>query len=285
MATTAGGSMRATGHVVSHDPWLRRVWSKTLRDQRRALFWWCVAFGLVVLMYIAFYPSITANAQQFDEYMKNLPRAVRDMLGGADIASPVGYLRAEIFTFMGPVLLLVYAIGAGSRAIAGEEERGTLDLLLTAPVRRRTVVLDTYVAMAVGTLLIAATAWLVTAIVGPAFDLHVAFANLTAAFLNLYLLGLSFGSIALAVGAATGSRGLAIGVSSGAALATFLLNTFSQSVSWLEPYRYLSPFYYYMGHDPLRNGFTPMDPIVLLALSLLALAVTLVTFERRDLRT
>jgi ABC-2 type transport system permease protein len=281
-STQPAGTART---VVSHDRWLGAVWSKTLRDQRRALLWWCVAIGLVVLMYSAFYPSITANARQFDQYMKNLPRAVRDMLGGADIASPVGYLRAEIFTFMGPVLLLVYAIGAGSRAIAGEEERGTLDLLLTTPVRRRTVVLDTFAAMAIGTLLIAATAWLVTAVVGPLFDLDVPLANLTAAFLNLYLLALAFGSVALAVGAATGSRGLAIGVSSGAALATFLLNTFAQSVSSLEPYRYLSPFYYYTGHDPLRNGFTPMDPLVLAGISAVAVAVALATFERRDLRT
>ena len=36
-----------------------------------------------------------------------------------------------------PLLLLVYAIGAGSRAIAGEEESGTLDLLLAHPLSRR----------------------------------------------------------------------------------------------------------------------------------------------------
>jgi ABC-2 type transport system permease protein len=249
------------------------------------LLWWAIAIGLVVLMYSAFYPSIRSNAHQFDQYMKNLPVAVRRMLGGSNISSPAGYLMSEIFSFMGPTLLLVYAIGAGARAIAGEEERGTLDLLLSTPVRRRTVVLDTFVAMAIGSFAIAATAWLVTAAVGPMFDLTVPFAGLTAAYLNLFLLGLGFGTIALAIGAATGSRGMAIGVAAGAALVTFLLKTFAVAMSWLEPWRLLSPFWYYTGHDPLRTGFHASDPVVLASISVVALAVALVTFERRDLAT
>jgi beta-exotoxin I transport system permease protein len=271
--------------VLARDRSLAAVWSKTLRDQRRALLWWAIAIGLVVLMYSAFYPSIVQNASQFNDYMKNLPKAVKDMIGGSNIASPEGYLMSEIFSFMGPVLLLVYAIGAGARAIAGEEERGTLDLLLSTPVRRRRVVADKFVAMTIGTFVIAVAAWLVTAVAGPAFDLTPSLTGLTAAFLNLFLMTLAFGSIALAVGAATGGKGLAVGAASGAALLTFLLKTFAAAVSWLEPYRYLSPFFYYTGHDPLRSGFEATDPLVLAGISIVALAIALVTFERRDLAT
>lgn len=275
----------AATEVLSREPSLRTVWSKTLRDQRRALIWWAVGIGLVVLMYAAFYPSVKDNADQFTSYMRDLPKAVRDLLGGADIASPEGYLMSEVFAFLGPVLLLVYATGAGARAIAGEEERGTLDLLLSTPVRRRRVLTDKFIAMAVGTLLLAVVAWLVTLLAGRPFELTVSFEGLSAAFLNLFLMALGFGTIALAVGAATGARGLAIGVASGAALLTFLLRTFASSVSWLEPYRVLSPFYYYTGHDPLRTGLHVTDPLVLAGISVVALALALVSFERRDLAT
>jgi ABC-2 type transport system permease protein len=236
-------------------------------------------------MYSAFYPSIVDNAAQFDEYMRSLPKAVRDLLGGSDIASPEGYLMSEIFSFMGPVLLMVYSIGAGSRAIAGEEEQGTLDLLLSTPVRRRVVVWDKFVAMMLGTLLLAVMMWLVTAIAGPAFDLTVPFDHLAAAYLNLFLMTLGFGAIALAVGSATGSKGLAIGVAAGTALVSFLLKTFASTVEWLRPFRVLSPFWYYTGHDPLHNGFHPIDPIALASISVVAVAIALVAFERRDLST
>ena len=53
--------------------------------------------------------------------------------GDLDYVSGAGYLGSELFAFMVPLLLLIAAIGAGARAIAGEEERGTLDLLLANP--------------------------------------------------------------------------------------------------------------------------------------------------------
>lgn len=275
----------AAAPVLARDRALAAVWSRTLREQRRALLWWSVGIGVVVLMYTAFWPSVRDNAAQFDDYMKNLPDSVRDMIGGGAITTPAGYLQAEVFSFMGPVLLMVYAIGAGARAIAGEEDSRTLDLLLSTPIRRRRVVLDKFVAMTAGTALLGAVAWIAAAAFGPVFGLDVAFADLSAACLNLFLLALAFGSIALAVGTASGGKGLAIGAASGLALATFLLKTFAASVSTLEPYRVLSPFYYYVGHDPLRNGFHAVDPIVLVGISLVALLVALVTFERRDLAT
>jgi beta-exotoxin I transport system permease protein len=271
--------------VLSRERSLGAVWSKTLRDQRRALLWWSLGVVLVVLLYASVYPSVKDNAAQFTDYMKNLPAAVRDMLGGVDIATPEGYIQSELFTFMGPVLLLIFAIGAGARGIAGEEERGTLDLLLSTPIRRRRVVLDKFVAMALGTLLLAGLAWIAALVLGPAFDLTIPFDRLTAASLNLFLIALAFGAIALALGAARGGRGFAIGVTAALALLTFLLKTFAASLSWLRPYRVLSPWHYYLGHDPLRTGFHLVDPIVLLAISVVALAIALVTFEGRDLGT
>jgi ABC-2 type transport system permease protein len=132
---------------------------------------------------------------------------------------------------------------------------------------------------------LAFVAWLVVLVAGPAFQLTVSFEGLAAAFLNLFPMALAFGSVALAVGAGTGGRGPAVGVASGAALVTFLLRTFASTVSWVEPYRVLSPFYYYTGHDPLRTGFDVVDPLVLGGISVVALAVGLVAFERRDLAT
>ena len=45
-------------------------------------------------------------------------------------------------------MLLIFTIGAGAGAVAGEEERGTLDLLLAHPVRRRDYVIQRFLALA-----------------------------------------------------------------------------------------------------------------------------------------
>ena len=262
---------------------LRTVLTKTLRDQRRALSWWSLGSVLTVLMYSAFWPSVHANAGQFSRYIEKLPEAIRNMMGGANFGTPEGYVQTELFSLLGPILLLVYAIGAGARAVAGEEEGGTLDLLLSAPVSRRRVLLDKFGSMVWATLLLGAVMCLSLMVLGPVYDLHLPLQGLAAATLNLFLLALAFGVIALSVGAATGSRSVAVGLSSGLAVITFVLNTLAPSVDALRPFRFLSTFHYYSGHAPLTHGWGGMDILVLAGISAVALVIGLITFERRDL--
>jgi len=262
---------------------LETVFAKTLRDQRRSYAWWVAGFVGTVLMYAAIWPTITESAGQLEDYIRNLPEVFREMLGSAGYGTPEGYLQSELFSFLAPILLLVYAIGAGARAIAGEEEAGSLDVLLSTPVRRRRVLLDKFKAMVLGTFGLVLLMWLSVVVFGAIWDMHPDLANLTAACLHLFLLALAFGAIALAVGSATGSKGLAIGVPSGVALVTFLVNLFGATVSWLEPIRPLSPFYYYAGSEPLVNGVDTVHALVLVAIAVVAALVALWQFERRDL--
>jgi ABC-2 type transport system permease protein len=177
----------------------------------------------------------------------------------------------------------VYAIGAGARATAGEEEAGSLDLLLSTPVRRRRVLTDKFAAMALASFGLVLVMWLSLVVFGPMFDLRPGLGGFTAMCLNTFLLGVAFGTLALAVGAGTGSKALAIGVPSGIALVTFIVNAASTSVGWLEPFRVLSPFYYYSGGDPIVNGLDPVHALLLAAISAVALGYALWAFERRDL--
>ena len=264
---------------------LGSVFSKTIRDQRKALIWWIGGFVATVLLYASFYPSVRDNAEQFNRYLKDLPEVVRNLLGGVDYTTPEGYLQSELFSFLAPILVLVYAIGAGSRAVAGEEEAGSLDLLLSAPVRRRRVVADKFAAMLLATFVLTLSMWVAVLVFGPAFDLRPDVGGFTAMTLNTLLLGLAFGSLALAIGSATGRKALAIGVPSGFAVAAFIVNALGPSVDWLDPFRPLSPFYYYSSGAPILNGLDPVHALVLAGASAVALAYTVWAFERRDLAT
>jgi ABC-2 type transport system permease protein len=262
---------------------LGTVFSKTLRDQRRSYVWWLAGFVGTVLMYAAIWPTIEGSAGALQEYIDNLPEAFRELIGSTGYGTPEGYLASELFSFLAPILLLVYAIGAGARAIAGEEESGSLDVLLSTPVRRRRVLLDKFEAMVLGTFGLVFAMWLSVVVFGAIWDMRPDLTNFTAACLHLFLLALAFGAIALAVGSATGSKGLAIGVPSGFALVAFLVNLFSATASWLEPFRPLSPFYYYSGSEPIVNGVDTVHALVLVAIAAVAVLVALWSFERRDL--
>ena len=257
---------------------------RNVRDRRHGLIGWGVGMVALVLTYALFYPSIRENAGDLQRYIDNLPEALRNIFGeSADFATPTGYLQTELFSTMGPLLLLILAIGAGARAIAGEEEARTLDLLLANPVRRRRVVLEKFGALLATTFAVGALLWVSIAAFGPPFELHVGLAKVAAATVSAVLLAIAFGAIALFLGCLRGSRALATGVTSALAVGTFLLNALAPSIAGIEFLEKASPFYYYMGGDPLRNGLTPVHGLVLVGIAAAALMGAIAVFDRRDL--
>ena len=262
---------------------MRGLLAKAVRDQRRGTIGWGIGVAAVVLMYAAFYPSIKESAADLQAYMENLPDAIRAIVAGEDYTSPVGYLESEFFNTMGALIALIFAIGAGARAIAGEEEAGTLDLLLSTPVRRRQVLATKALAIVGAAIGLAVAAAASIAVFGPVFDLSVPFADVAAACVMLALLSLSFGGVAFAVGAATGRRTLANAVSGGLAVVTFIVHAIGPSVEWLRPLRPLSPFRWYQDPHLLAGGLHARNVLVLAGIAAVSYAIAYVAFERRDL--
>jgi ABC-2 type transport system permease protein len=262
------------------------VLAKSLRDIRRSFVWWSIGLICVVAMMMAIYPSVRGN-ESMTKLVNSLPEALKSFTsfgGDFDWASPTGYLGRELFSFMVPLLLLVAAIGGGSGSIAGEEERGTLDLLLSLPVSRTRVALEKLAAMAIEVAGLGLVFLLALWIGARAVTMHVAAVNLAAATLNAVLLALAFGSVAFMLGAAFGRRALATGVASAAAVAAYLLNALAPLVGTLTGVQKASPFYHYAAGDPLRQGLQPAHSLLLLALAVAASLVAVVGFRRRDLR-
>ncbi len=256
---------------------------KTLRDQQRPFVAWGIGIAGVAAMYAAFYPSVRNSAADLQKYLDQLPDAIKNLLGG-DYTTPAGYLRSETFSILGPILFLVFAIGAGSRAIAGEEEGRTLDLLLSTPIRRRQVLIDKWLSLTLTTLGLAVVLGFAIALVGPLFQLRIGIADVAAACLMIFLLAVMFGTIALAIGCFTGRRGLAIGITGAVATITYILNVLASGVHALAPLRPVSPFRWYLEPDPLVVGLRALNVAVLAGVTIVALAAAWLAFDRRDLR-
>ena len=108
--------------------------------------------------------------------------------------------------------------------------------------------------------------------------------NIAATSLLVTLLGLVFGTLALALSAATGRAKVAVYGTIGAALALHLLNSFLPLNDSLAGYARWSPFYYYLTSDPLTNGMHWGHGALLAGLTLTLMALSVVLFQHRDLR-
>ena len=265
---------------------LSSVFLKTMRDQRRSLAWWCLGAGALVALMVGFYPSIE-GIEGLQEIVEQYPEGLMAMFGASDFdnfGTPAGYLNAELFGFMLPMLIAVFAIGRGGGAIAGEERAGTMEMLLALPVTRTRLVLEKYNAMSTSVIALSAFIWLVLAVGSRAVGMDIALMPLGEMCLSLALLGQAFGSVAFAVGAMTGRHGLSIAVAASVVAAGWVLNALSLLTDVMEPARWLSPFHYYNGDSPLMHGLNPAYAGALLLVAVVCLGASLAGFTRRDLR-
>ena len=260
------------------------VLTKTLRDARRPFLWWSAGLAAYVAMIVAVYPTIRDN-DELGRLVEQYPEALKAFIafgGELDFTSATGYLGGELFSFMIPALLLVVAVGGGAGAIAGEEERGTLDLLLATPVPRRRVAAEKLTAVCLELVGLGAVLWASLWLGGRLVSMGIPAGDLAGATASAVLLAIAYGAIAFLLGAGTGRKAAAIGISIAAAVAAFLVSSLASIVGALEPLRAISPFHHYAAGDPLTNGLQPWHALFLVGLGAAAAIVGIVLFDRRD---
>ncbi|MHB1210063.1 MAG: ABC transporter permease subunit [Acidimicrobiales bacterium] len=260
---------------------LHSVFERSMREVRRSLIgWFCGIVGFSLIM-LSIYPTVHGNAG-FSQLLNAYPEALRKLFDISDYTTGPGYLRTEVFSFMAPLLLAIFAILWGADLTAGEEERHTIDTLLATPISRQRVVVEKWLALALAIVTLALALEVLLGVVGPLFKLHVGWAPLSAAVIGSALFALAFGTLAMAIGAGTGSRGFARGVSAAIAVAMYLVSTLSQLVEWLKPWRWTSLWYHALGIDPLSNGFEAGHLIVMAVCVAILVLAAVVLFTQRD---
>lgn len=257
---------------------------KVLRDQRHSLIYWGAGLVAMALIMSALFPSIS-SMPSIDKYIQELPEAMKGLIGGelVDYSSPVGYFTAELYSFMVPLLFLIFGIGAGAGAIAGEEEKGTMDFLLSNPVPRWSAVVAKFGYMVSSMVLLAFVLWAGLAICAWIFGIDISLLKVAEANLSVLALAMVFAALSLFLGCLTGNRGMSLGISSGLAVLTFLLNTLGGLVEGLKDYRFLSPFYQYVEPNTLKNGLDGGHFLVLVGLAIVFFLLSIPAFTRRDL--
>ena len=259
---------------------------QALRAARRTLVTWAAAFAALIALYAVIWPSVRGNTS-WRNLFDTLPETYRALFtasGTIDLSTAGGYLGVELMGFMGPALIAVYAITSGAAAIAGEEDRGGLEVTLSAPVSRVRLFGQRFTALLTGIaalmLTTAAALWIFSAVL----DMGLGLGAIASAAAALGIFGLFAGAVAMAVGAATGSPAVARGVAALVAVASYLINALAQVTSALRPARPISPYYLVLGNEPLAHGLRLAGAVSVLAAAAAITAAASILFARRDLR-
>ena len=257
------------------------IFMKTLRDGRRSNLLLGIGLALIGLYVSVLFPNVSDS---FADLIGDLPDFLQSLVGdAAEFSTPEGYFSTQPFGVLGPVVMMVFAINRGISAVAGEEDGGTLDQLMANPVSRTSIVLHKSLALMISTLVLmvflGASLVAGSQIMGFSFSIG----GMLQMLLSLLLLSWALGFLALALGAATGSKSLAMAVSSAVAAVGYLIHLLAPLVDAVSFTRYVSVMYYYIGDRPFIHGLTYWHAGVLLSIAVISIAVALYSFNRRDL--
>jgi ABC-2 type transport system permease protein len=235
-------------------------WLKVLRDLR----WPVLMVGLLLFAFQTLWAKITdrivnelldafkAQNISVDFITKTLfkgpGRIIETIMGGEMIHlnNPMEMLTISYVHPFTQIVLCVWAIGRAAGALAGEIDKGTMELLLAQPISRRQVVLshlgvDLVMIPLLCLFVIAGTMTGTHAVGLQNIELHRFFA----ALVNIAALLFAVGGYTLALSALGRLRWRVMSIALGVTLVQFLLNLLGQLWDVLEPWRPLTVFYYY----------------------------------------
>jgi ABC-2 type transport system permease protein len=261
---------------------------RLLRDRRRGAAWWAIGTVFGVASIVGLWPSVGGN-NDIEDVVKNLPAGLRSAMGiedGVTLSSAPGYLHARLFSTVLPVLLVIYAIGLGARVIGGAEEDGTLQLVAVAPVTRRRIAVERFVASKVLVLWLAVVSLLTTIALGAMvgiFD-EVGVGRVVVDMAATTEIALLFLTIAFAAGAMTGRRAPALSAASGIAVGTYVVEILASSAEAVRPLRIISPWWWFLDRNLLVHDPTFLSLGLPLVVSAVVFALGLWSYERRDLK-
>ena len=259
------------------------LFSRTLAWQRTrwiivslAIFGWGV---LIPVVYAAFSDTFRdlANSGVFPEELMNF--------GSGSLFSLPGAVTLGTQHPLAISMLAIFAVGATSTAIAGERQRGTLEVLLARPLGRRGVYVTVLVALLLVVLAVLA-ALLAGFIAGAAIqnvldDLPLE--QMPLVLLNGFLLWAAFATFGMAASVTFDRTGPAIGLS----LAYLILNYFLEilgslwrDVAWTQEY---SLFHHFQPTEILAGDLDPTDLVILAIAAVVPIVYALIVFPRRDL--
>jgi ABC-2 type transport system permease protein len=276
------------------------IYGRWIRDRRRSTVGWTLGLVVIAVLTAAFYPSLSPSTGDSLSESSGAMSALLGLNPGIDPTTPLGYLWIALYANIVPWVLMALGITLGTAAIAGDEDTGVLEYMLSRPVTRTSIALSRFAAAVTILFVVSALTAISLIICIPLFDLGdsvtttaidgssvtapgATATDIAAGTFAAFAVGLGITGVAYLIGAATGRKGFTLGTSSAIAIASYVLYTLSQTTGALETLTWISAWRWYIDDVMLVNGLD-WDVLLPFALAVIGLLVGWRLFLRRDLQ-
>jgi len=260
-----------------------RLLLQELRFRRSGIIGWGIGLCFFPVIYVGLYPSFADQMASFQEIL-DLP--IYQAMG-ITMASFEGYMASTVLNLV-PIILCIYAVMNGTGTLAGEEDDGRLELIVSLPIPRWQIVAVKAVALGIALFIILAIvsggAALTMETIRSQVETMVTPLDLFISLLASWPLAMAVGMISLFLGTFSPNRRTASTIATVVVLASYLGSNLSGMISSLEKIENLFLFHYYDATaQALEVGQETGDMITLLLISLAAFGLAVLFFQRRNI--
>lgn len=205
--------------------------------------------------------------------------------GSGDLLSLTGSITLGLQHPLFLALVGIFGVGLASTSIAGERQRGTLEVLLARPISRRSV----YATLALALLVLLAIPIGAT-LGGMALGANIQGVGdeldpglLPLVWLNGVLLWSAFAAFGLAASVTFSRSGPALGLTLAYTIGMYFLEVLGSLWADAEFLQEYSLFHHFQAKEILSGSADPFDFLLLAALVVVPVTYALIVFPRRDI--
>lgn len=257
---------------------MRHLVATHLHDRRRSVLTWGLPLGLWSAFIVSIFPSIEATLSKATE---GYPPALKEAFGISELANVEQYLQAEMLSLIVPLALGYLAVRAVASGLSGAAESGRLDVLLSAPISRRSLAAASFAATAIELAAVLAVTVAFTGLGSVLSGAGLELGSAVAGFANVWPLALLFAGLGVVATGWSLRTSVVTGSVAGVLVSMYVIDLIGKLDSDLSSVRYVSVFKYY--GNAIEDGIEPLTfcGVALVAALLAALGAWL--FDRRDL--
>lgn len=260
--------------------------SRTLKDRRVLLLIYCLGSVALLWMYIALFPAFKEQQASFEQLIKNYPESFMKAFN-FDIKSFTtveGYLSTEQFSFVWPIILIFMMVGFAGASLAGEIEKGTIEILLSGAVSRTKLFLSRYFAGLFMLIIFVVLSIFAALPLSRLYDISFSSGNFVTMAILGFMFGVSIFSIGMFLSSIFSDRGKVFFITGGLMVVMYVLNILSAIKLNLDVLKYFSFFYYFNPSKALvHNQIDHWSYLVFLGTALVLTILGLIIFQKRDI--
>jgi ABC-2 type transport system permease protein len=259
------------------------IFSNTLLRNRGNILGWGIALGLYAAILVGLYDSVLDMRPTLQAALESYPPELIAIIGDIpSLFNPSGFLNTYVFTYLA-LFLGIFAILTGSGILAGDEESGILDLLISHPISRTRLFIGRSLGFIAATGLILVLMLVGTVIASPTTTMDLRIDQLAAPHVSTFALIVLFGALTTFLSMFLPSRKLAASAAGLIMVISFMANMVASVNPDLEILTKISAFGYYQGGEAVA-GLNWTWIAGLLTLAVIFNVGAWLLFLRRDIR-